>query len=38
VPYMDPAPSERAFAGVKVKPVAAIYSASVRSSRLRCGP
>ena len=38
VPYMDPAPSAKPFAGVRVKPVAAIYSASLRSFILRSGP
>ena len=38
VPYMDPAPSAKSFAGVRVKPVAAIYSASLRSFILRSEP
>jgi hypothetical protein len=38
VAYMDPAPSERAFAGVWVKRVAAIYSAAAGRLLRRSGP
>jgi hypothetical protein len=38
VAYMDPAPSERAFVRFRVKPVAAISSARVKSSLRRSGP